>query len=201
VSDEDSRTVRTLYVIQTTGTVPELSASEIDRVIAQDGDADGATRLLAQVNLGEESLSLNGDGTDGSPFTQTISNFINDAPKIATNFYWASIEEHDGGDATDDAGPTARVGFTQSPVTSNTSTGGGLASEDGTPTVEGIGGTDGAVDLATDNTSNEGLTLAQIAQKELESANDLLQDAKDDLKGLDILGFNNLNLNPFSFRL
>lgn len=109
--DNESRTFRTAYVIETPHYVTSLSNSEIAEIISDSGqqDQDGLTQLLATIDLGEEGLILEGDGSEESPYTQTISSFVNENPRIGTNFNWISVKVYGDDDGSNESSLTPRV--------------------------------------------------------------------------------------------
>ena len=104
----ESQTTKTAYIIESRLVNSQIAPEHIDKAIAQDGSSDSHTRLIAVINLGTDTLKLEGDGTEDAPYVQTISNFINDNPKISFNKSFATESEHDGDD-TEVEGPTALV--------------------------------------------------------------------------------------------
>lgn len=99
----DSSTVRTLYVVQTTAAITSLTPTQVGAALAQ-GDASGFA-LLAEIYLGEDSVTVDGNPGSGQPYEVSITNFINDNPRVEANTGWTSISEIDGldpdfGDAT-----------------------------------------------------------------------------------------------------
>jgi len=92
---DDMLTARTLYVIETSAAITSLTPLEIARLIADDGSAVLDTQLIAEVNLGFESLRTTGDPASLQPYTVTVADFINSSPQVNSNVDWASITEFD----------------------------------------------------------------------------------------------------------
>lgn len=106
-------TARTLYVVETPldiTTVPDQAVSDIfEHGSYNEDDA----RLIAEVDLGTSELILQGDGSSGSPYAQTIANHINEDPRLTTNFYWRT-DNAETALAEDPNDPTPWVGEDQS---------------------------------------------------------------------------------------
>jgi hypothetical protein len=200
--DSITQTTRTLYVIETPLDVRELSPDEIDNIIAGDGAINSQTQLVAEVHLGTSSLHLEAASGENGISAQTIANNMNDSPHISTNFYWASEGEHDGGAMPQENGPVAQVGVvtqidptasdqdqTATPATPSTGTNTSQVTPAvTTPQIE----EETTTSDDTSTTTTVGLTTltAEQAEIELERANNLLDQAQDGLRDLNIPGLN-----------
>ncbi|MEP1765410.1 MAG: hypothetical protein ABJJ53_01965 [Sulfitobacter sp.] len=88
---------RTAYVIETPLEIRDLDPLEIGRLISGNEAQNEDTHLVAEIYLGTSSLVLEGGDSVTSATAQTITDFTNEAPKITSNFYWASELEYTGG--------------------------------------------------------------------------------------------------------
>ncbi len=92
----DTATARTAYVIETPSNISSLSSSQIESVFENGGSSAEGFNLVAEIFLGEDSLTVDGDPETGQNYTITVANFVNDSPRITTNIDWTSIADYDG---------------------------------------------------------------------------------------------------------
>lgn len=91
----DTSTIRTLFVIATPTSVSSPSVVDIATALAQGGSTSGYA-LLAEIYLGQDSMTVEGNPAAQQPYEVFIKNFINDAPVVNSSVGWTSITEFDG---------------------------------------------------------------------------------------------------------
>ena len=88
-SVDGSLTERTMYVIESTANLTELTPYQIGLFIEANGAGFDDARMVAEIYLGEDGVNVE----DGDTI---IRNFMNDAPQITTNATWSSQGVNDG---------------------------------------------------------------------------------------------------------
>ena len=181
-------TTRTLYVIETPLGVAEVSDEAKEGIIENGIDPDNEARLIAQVNLGYSELTSQSGTGDEGPFSQSITNFINEEPVINTNFFWLTdnaeeelVEDETGpnvwiGVPDDQVGVAANTGLVLEPGETFTPTSGTQTESTSTQTDQEL--------AAQEDTS--GLSTQELTQSELDRATDLLDDANQNLEDLGV---------------
>ncbi len=89
----DTSTTKRAFIVQTASAQTSLSASEINQITEQGLASTATTNVLAEIYLGNDSLSVQNASQTGGPNEDWISDFINDNPLITSNIEWASIAE------------------------------------------------------------------------------------------------------------
>ena len=94
-ADATTTSVSRAYIVVTSNENTELSSSELATLLAsENGQADG-NWIIAEIYLGEETLSIADTSTGQSGLEQEIHNLMNGDPAITANVTWASVVDHD----------------------------------------------------------------------------------------------------------
>lgn len=106
----DTSITRTAYVIETPADAMGLTQAEITEILSQARGGTEAGQLVAEVYLGEDSLTTYGNQNSDDPYSIRINDYINETPNISANLPWTSVSNYTSSDLTSQSSSTPTDG-------------------------------------------------------------------------------------------
>ncbi|KIN62059.1 hypothetical protein Z946_915 [Sulfitobacter noctilucicola] len=91
----DSSTTSRAFVIQTSAGGPPISEEEFFDLLATENGQMTGIHIIAEVYLGQESVTVNASGDGESAYQIMLNDQVNNAPKITSSISWTAVETFD----------------------------------------------------------------------------------------------------------